>query len=216
MSLLRDGDDLQGRMRKHVTVHSIVDETVKAFITSDGWKFVQNWQAFPEAKYVVYDLLADPREELPMKVVDVLSGSLSAYGVDEETLVLAKRKALGGLRMKCNLADVLNFEEFIYPHPREAIARMLLAKDDLIMSAYQLSGCGTSMANGKYEAHCSSGDCKTISDNPTVPIYRKHPDGEKSRELKLERIVRYGSRSWHINYYPESMRPVERWYRNTD
>ena len=87
-------------MRKHLTAHSIIDETVKAFVTADGWKFVQNWQAFPEAKYVVYDLHADPGESLPLKVVDVLSGALAPYVTEDETLVLMKSLSQRRLRMK--------------------------------------------------------------------------------------------------------------------
>jgi hypothetical protein len=72
-------------LRTNIAVHSIIDETVKALVTNKRWKFVQDWQAFPEANYVIYDLRADPREEMPLIVAELYSGLLRPYHLESIT-----------------------------------------------------------------------------------------------------------------------------------
>jgi len=219
--------------REYVVAHSILDETVKALITVDGFKFVQNWQKFPDVEYVVYDLNADPREAAPLR----LDPDESAFAFSSSRKLIpyasplhladghidlgnrSESESQGRRRASAPLKHVLNFEEVVFP--RKGIQRYLVSSSDIVMAKYKVSGCGKGGANGDYQASCSGSSCETHSNNPSVPIYLKviKGCGERSDDecpVHLERIVMKGRRTWNFNYYPESMKPLEMWYRNVD
>lgn len=194
--------------RSFVVSHSLLAETTKAYTTADGFKYLSDWQAFPDCQFAIFDIVSDPTEQVPVwceehhhslsqSLRKMLRWALSPLTHSESPEYSASGRATARTLAPVQSRHYLNFQELI--HSRRA--RLLLPESQLLIDYVTVSGCHSGGANGVYRASCNSaGNCQERLDpgssTPTA-IYFK--DGDSNR--RLERFIHSGARQWVLSYF---------------
>jgi len=186
---------------RYLVTRSVIDESVRAVVfraDSDAqqWKFIEDWQHFPDDEFVAVNLLrSEPSGE---KDAAAATAAIAAAADPSE--------------IRPSLSHRLLYEELVFPTTtRQLRERFLLATSDVKVGHYELSNCGTKAARATYNPMCSGASgCTVRQDNPNAPVYRR----ASSNDYLLERVVRGGKRMWILAYYPPSNMPVRVLYNN--